>query len=149
MSKSVRTRSTRLLSRPSPYHNSVTLFESDVHGTSSVRRASTRSLKKETVEIEDVVPDQTSPSKNKGKPTARKQKSIQTALDKPHPAPENWREVYDTIKEMRSRIVAPVDTMGCDQAQFKETDPKVRATNLRSCLALMCSRTVDSRHSFL
>ena len=132
MSKSVRTRSTRLVSRPSPYHNSVTLFQSDVAGASSIRRASTRSPKKEAseiVDVEDVVPGQTSPRKNKGKSTVRKQKSIRTALDKPHPAPENWREVYDTIKEMRSRIVAPVDTMGCDQAQFKETDPKVRGTN--------------------
>ncbi|EPQ50587.1 DNA glycosylase [Gloeophyllum trabeum ATCC 11539] len=42
----------------------------------------------------------------------------------PHPAPVNWRETYDTIKEMRSRIKAPVDTMGCDQAQLKEQEPK-------------------------
>ncbi|KAF8352210.1 DNA glycosylase, partial [Amanita rubescens] len=127
MSKSVRTRSTRLVSRPSPYHSSVTLFEP---GVSGVRNASTRSRRKEAAEIvdvEDVVPSlEPSPSKSKGKSVARKQKSIPTALDKPHPAPENWREVYDTIKEMRSRIVAPVDTMGCDQAQFKETDPKNR-----------------------
>ncbi len=149
MSKSVRTRSTRLVSRPSPYHSSVTLFEPDV---SNARNASTRSRKKEAAEIvdvEDVVPNQPSPSKSKGKSVARKQKSIPTALEKPHPAPENWREVYDSIKEMRSRIVAPVDTMGCDQAQFKETDPKVRATILYSLLSLMCCRTVDLRRSFL
>lgn len=148
MSKSVRTRSTRLVSRPSPYHSSVSLFESDVSGVFSVRNASTRSCKKEAAEIvdvEDVIPGQPSPSKSK----ARKQKSIPTALDKPHPAPENWREVYDTIKKMRSSIVAPVDTMGCDQAQFKETDPKVRATILYSRLSLICRRTVDLRRSFL
>ncbi|EDR10802.1 uncharacterized protein LACBIDRAFT_146613, partial [Laccaria bicolor S238N-H82] len=48
------------------------------------------------------------------------------ALKTPHPEPERWKETYDTIKEMRSNFVAPVDTMGCDQAQFKESDPKSR-----------------------
>jgi hypothetical protein len=56
----------------------------------------------------------------------RKAKPIPQSLEKPHPAPARWRETYDTIKDMRRRIVAPVDTMGCDQAQRKETDPKVR-----------------------
>ncbi|TFK27407.1 DNA glycosylase [Coprinopsis marcescibilis] len=60
-----------------------------------------------------------SPSKKKGTP-----KPIRQTLDKPHPAPKNWEEVYFTIRKMREGIVAPVDTMGCDQAQFKETDPK-------------------------
>jgi len=55
----------------------------------------------------------------------KKQKPIQQSLDKPHPAPEHWREQYDTIKSMRARLKAPVDTMGCDQAQNGETEPKV------------------------
>ena len=55
----------------------------------------------------------------------KKFKAIPQSLATPHPPPSNWRETYDTIKEMRSRFVAPVDTMGCDMAQFKETDPKV------------------------
>ncbi|KAI0628808.1 DNA glycosylase [Trametes polyzona] len=63
------------------------------------------------------------PSKRKSA-SPRKPKPIPTALETPHPAPPHWRETYDTIKRMRSRIVAPVDTMGCDQAQLKETDPK-------------------------
>ncbi|KAI0373147.1 DNA glycosylase [Pilatotrama ljubarskyi] len=54
----------------------------------------------------------------------RKPKPIPTALEIPHPAPPRWREAYDAIKRMRARVVAPVDTMGCDQAQLKETDPK-------------------------
>lgn len=55
----------------------------------------------------------------------KKQKPIQQFLDKPHPSPEHWKEQYDTIKSMRARVKAPVDTMGCDQAQNGETDPKV------------------------
>jgi endonuclease III len=36
-----------------------------------------------------------------------------------------WWETYDAIKEMHSHIIAPVDTMGCDQAQLKEMNLKV------------------------
>ncbi|KAG6907520.1 hypothetical protein DXG01_008609 [Tephrocybe rancida] len=67
----------------------------------------------------------------------RKQKPIQHTLAVPHPAPERWRETYDTIKQMRSRITAPVDTMGCDQAQWKETDPKNR--RFATLISLMLS----------
>ena len=55
----------------------------------------------------------------------KKFKAISQSLATPHPSPRNWRETYDVIKDMRSRFVAPVDTMGCDMAQYKETDPKV------------------------
>ena len=55
----------------------------------------------------------------------KKFKAIPQSLATPHPPPSSWRETYDTIKDMRSRFVAPVDTMGCDLAQYKETDPKV------------------------
>ena len=46
-------------------------------------------------------------------------------LAEPHTPPVKWKEAYDAIKEMRKRTVAPVDTMGCDQAQMREIDPKV------------------------
>lgn len=58
-------------------------------------------------------------------PKKGKTKAIPQELSTPHPAPPKWKETYDTIKEMRSRFVAPVDTMGCQQAQVAETDPKV------------------------
>lgn len=70
-----------------------------------------------------------SPAKPRGK-TKGKAKAIPQALAKPHPAPENWEETYNTIKEMRTKFVAPVDTMGCDSAQTKETDPKVCPSNV-------------------
>lgn len=65
------------------------------------------------------------PKRKRSTAAPRKPKSIPTALETPHPAPARWQETYDTIKRMRAQIVAPVDTMGCDQAQLKETDPKV------------------------
>ena len=75
------------------------------------------------VEDEELVATASKPKRNA---SPRKPKPVPTALRTPHPAPPRWKEAYDTIKRMRARIVAPVDTMGCDQAQFKETDPKVR-----------------------
>ncbi|KAI1791571.1 DNA glycosylase [Ganoderma leucocontextum] len=62
--------------------------------------------------------------KQKRASSSRKPKAIPTALETPHPAPARWRETYDTVKRMRARIVAPVDTMGCEQAQLKEAEPK-------------------------
>lgn len=67
-------------------------------------------------------------SLNKAKGKSKAQKPVPTTLATPHPAPENWEEVYMLIRQMRTKIVAPVDTMGCDQAQFKESDPKVNRT---------------------
>lgn len=55
----------------------------------------------------------------------KKFKAIPQSLATPHPPPSTWRETYNTIKDMRSRFVAPVDTLGCDSAQLKETVPKV------------------------
>jgi len=65
-----------------------------------------------------------SDSQSRQSKSPRKPKPIQLSLDVPHPAPSKWQETYDTIKQMRSRVLAPVDTMGCDQAQHKEQDPK-------------------------
>ena len=75
------------------------------------------------VENEAVSPKRRSKSSRPKVP--KKQKPIKLSLDKPHPAPEHWKEQYDAIKSMRARVKAPVDTMGCDQAQNGETEPKV------------------------
>jgi endonuclease-3 len=64
-------------------------------------------------------------SRNSPKKPTSKTKAILQRLDVPQPAPAKWADAYAAIKEMRSRVVAPVDTMGCDQAQLKERDPKV------------------------
>ncbi|EPS98376.1 hypothetical protein FOMPIDRAFT_1126762 [Fomitopsis schrenkii] len=39
-------------------------------------------------------------------------------------APARWREAYDKIKEMRTNVTAPVDTMGAGAAQLGESVPK-------------------------
>lgn len=94
---------------------------------STVPKPSSSSVKIEDIETEEVkllrsrVKDEQSSASSPRKP-----KAIRQSLDTPHPAPPNWRDVYDTIKAMRAKIVAPVDTMGCDQAQNKESEPQVR-----------------------
>lgn len=95
-------------------------------------------LESEVVDIEDTIRVASSPSsplKSKVRkaiasgssttPSPKKAKPIKMELENPHPAPENWEETYDLIKEMRTKTVAPVDTMGCDKAQLREIDPKV------------------------
>lgn len=40
--------------------------------------------------------------------------------------PPHWEEMYDAVKEMRSRIPAAVDTMGCERLADGASTPKVR-----------------------
>ncbi|KAK4701280.1 hypothetical protein P7C70_g4952, partial [Phenoliferia sp. Uapishka_3] len=48
-------------------------------------------------------------------PSPRKPTPFKVALDKAHPAPNRWEEAYEIIRQQREGIVAPVDTMGCEQ----------------------------------
>lgn len=133
---------TRLTAHISPFNSSVTLFKPEdttAAGPSTPRRSKRVKLEDASIskiaDLEDTIEEQNKPrprsqtkSKSKSKATTSKGKvkPIQQFLETPHPAPPRWKETYETIKEMRSHIVAPVDTMGCDQAQLKETVPKVR-----------------------
>jgi endonuclease-3 len=141
---------TRLISQQSSADPTVTLFKlENPNGDLEPRpSASPRRLKRVKV-VEEVVQGdrdngdfsvsatKTAPAADKGKKAGsgrtpskspQKPKAVKQALEKPHPAPEHWRETYDSIKEMRSRFPAPVDTMGCDTAKWKEMDPRVRVT---------------------
>ena len=145
-----RTADNALVGKPSPFHSGVTLFES---GPSTPRRSkrlktepdaesqslfATEEVKKTTVgkkrgprikveQAEPALEVETKPARKSASP--RKPKPVPQALEVPHPAPHKWKEQYYTIKTMREHIVAPVDTMGCEQAQLKEVDPRVRLIN--------------------
>lgn len=43
-----------------------------------------------------------------------------------HRPPRDWLETYNTMKAMRSRIIAPVDTMGCERLADPTASPRVR-----------------------
>lgn len=129
----------RSVSRSSLYNSSVTIYEPsssagmiDSNGADQPRRSKRmKSTSVLTEDMEDIVKPNPgiSPKKRRGiskaSSTPKKKKAIQMALEKPHPAPENWEEEYNAIREMRAKYVAPVDTMGCDTARLKEIDPKV------------------------
>lgn len=145
------TRTTRSMSfktRPGPFNANVTIYEPDDSSSGTAETSLENSRRTKRIKREHDAEGSTS-SASKSTPRKRqkadassprkvvraasspkKPKPIPQALATPHPAPQNWREVYDTIKEMRSRITAPVDTMGCDQAQHKESDPKVRSCSV-------------------
>ncbi|KAI9453886.1 DNA glycosylase [Russula earlei] len=122
------TQMTRLISQQSSADAAVTLFklESPDNGDSApVPESSVPAARRSTrkrVKVEDEVVKADEMVCGDGTPSASPQKSkaIKQALEKPHPAPVRWRETYDGIKEMRSRFPAPVDTMGCDTAKWKE-----------------------------
>lgn len=138
-----------LLGIPSQYHPSVTLYEPSAEPprrskrikvkeevevvlpriTESKKAASTQKRVKKTVlkvEEEGTTGSTIAPRLSTPSTSPRKAKPIPQFLAVPHPAPTGWKEAYDAIKQMREHIVAPVDTMGCEQAQYKETDPRVR-----------------------
>ncbi|KAI0695109.1 DNA glycosylase [Cerioporus squamosus] len=156
-------RSLTLRAAQSPYSNKVTLYEpaeavetvrrskrlkvsADIPEEQPLAEAPRKTTKRSNsatllVKTEDVTSGSSEILSERPKPkrltSPRKPKPIPTALETPHPAPPRWRETYDTIKRMRSRIVAPVDTMGCDRAQLKEADP--RNQRFSTLISLMLS----------
>ncbi|QDS76203.1 hypothetical protein FKW77_008309 [Venturia effusa] len=57
--------------------------------------------------------------------------------DGPISAPPNWERVYSLTQEMRSKMQAPVDTMGCERAANIKASPKNQ--RLSTLIALMLS----------
>ena len=39
--------------------------------------------------------------------------------------PPHWREVYEAMKSQRAKMIAPVDTMGCERLAQEDVSPKV------------------------
>ncbi|KAH9069418.1 DNA glycosylase [Lactarius deliciosus] len=153
------TRPTRLIAQQSSADQSVTLFKledpDDETLDAPVSERHSKRIKAEAKAKAEVLPStgnddddddddalgNGSRSKKRAKtaasPRKAKAKEIKRALDTPHPAPAHWRETYDAIREMRARLPAPVDTMGCDTAKWKETEP--RNKRFATLISLMLS----------
>lgn len=56
--------------------------------------------------------------------------------------PENWRQVYDNICEMRADRTAPVDSMGCERAHDKNASPAIQRYQCLVSL-MLSSQTKD------
>ncbi|KAK6339594.1 DNA N-glycosylase and apurinic/apyrimidinic (AP) lyase [Orbilia javanica] len=81
-------------------------------------------------------PARKSNPKPKSKPVKIK-KEKGKYIDVHYDPPSNWREMYDLIKEMRLRIPAPVDTVGCERLAQTDVPPKVK--RFQHLIALMMS----------
>lgn len=122
--------------------------QSDTEQPRTVARKKTEepSVRRKSVRTDAEVPDSDGPSpKKRARLTSSKPKpkAVLQSLEVPHPAPARWADAYAAIKAMRSRVVAPVDTMGCDQAQLRERDPKVSLGV--SSLSLSCPLCLPAR----
>ncbi|KAL8924038.1 MAG: hypothetical protein Q9172_002867 [Xanthocarpia lactea] len=83
-------------------------------------------------------PEEKSPAKiKKGrKQPARKVVDHDSGKATIHP-PANWEEIYGLVQEMRKKILAPVDTMGCESLAENHRSP--RDKRFQTLIALMLS----------
>lgn len=103
-------------------------------GTEPARRRTSRKAPKLEEDEED---DSGSPKKiQKGKRQPAKRISGPNGNIKVEP-PANWEQMYSTTAEMRKRVLAPVDTMGCESLAEESRSPLDR--RLQTLIALMLS----------
>lgn len=94
--------------------------EPDVKKRKRATTVKKRAVKREpTPSLGDIVP---AIIKREGKKKGgKKEKNVPLKTE----PPPHWEEMYDAVKEMRSRIPAPVDTMGCERLADGASTPKV------------------------
>jgi endonuclease-3 len=80
--------------------------------------------------------DESKPKIKKGKRQPAKRISGPNGGIKVEP-PANWEKVYNVTAEMRKRVLAPVDTMGCESLAEETRSPLDR--RLQTLIALMLS----------
>jgi endonuclease-3 len=104
--------------------------------TEPTRRRTSRKAPKleEEDDDDDVKGDQ--PKVKKGKRQPAKRISGPNGNVKVEP-PANWEQMYSITAEMRKRVLAPVDTMGCESLADKSRSPLDR--RLQTLIALMLS----------
>lgn len=107
-------------------------FQSTSPGKSlGARKASKKVItlvkKEPTPELGDIVPALIKEEKKKN--TRQRKPRVREVKNEEHvkvEAPENWEEMYEKLREMRKKVKAPVDTMGCERLGDKAATPKVR-----------------------
>jgi endonuclease-3 len=103
--------------------------------TEPARRRTTRKAPK-IEEEEDDDDDDGKPKIKKGKRQPAKRISGPNGNVKVEP-PANWEQMYNITAEMRKRVLAPVDTMGCESLAEESRSPLDR--RLQTLIALMLS----------
>ena len=92
------------------------------------------SPRKPEAQPNELSPDQKFPKRTRRQP-AKHIKGLNGDLTVNPPA--NWEEVYSVTAEMRKRVLAPVDTMGCESLAEDDRSPHDR--RLQTLIALMLS----------
>lgn len=95
--------------------------------TSDVTQAGSETLLEQTIASSMVVRADSGPTKEaRSQPSRMTLTKMKPALGAPCPPPQRWMETYNAITEMREKVPAPVDGMGCANAGDAEINPKVR-----------------------
>ena len=97
------------------------------NAVTTVSTTTRTSPRKKTVKVEEDVDieDVAVPKRKKARKQPAKQEVDSSSGEvKIHPPPD-WEEVYRVTQEMRRRVLAPVDTMGCEQAGENAATPRV------------------------
>lgn len=90
----------------------------------------------EEEEEEDEVGRDGTPKRKAKRQPAKRIKGTSGEVIRVEP-PANWEEVYNTTAEQRKRVLAPVDTMGCESLAEEHRSPKDQ--RLQTLVSLMLS----------
>ena len=102
--------------------------------TKSVTNLSAAATETRTVKEEVISPSKPLPRKPRRAPAKR---ALSPSGDVKIDPPSNWEQMYNLIKEMRSRVLAPVDTVGCERLSDTQAPPKDQ--RFQTLVALMLS----------
>ena len=120
----------------------VTSADASIARNSAQKRA-VKAEETQDIKVEQL-PTSSLPKRKPKKQAARKRVDEATGEVTIHP-PANWEEIYSAVQEIRKRIIAPVDTMGCERLAQESASPKVSQSLLPPLIYLTASRTSASR----
>lgn len=99
--------------------------------TTTVSSPSTRRSPRKAPKLEDASPSDKKPKRQPAKKIKSEDGSVRVE------APSNWQQIWDITAEMRKKVLAPVDTMGCES--LAETTRPPRDQRLQTLVSLMLS----------
>lgn len=95
--------------------------------------------RKRTLKTEVLSPNASAANRNTNLPKKTKRQPAKRIKGEHGPVepPPNWEQVYNITAEMRKKVLAPVDTMGCESLAERNRSPIDR--RLQTLIALMLS----------
>lgn len=133
------------LSSPPSSPSLASDYEDDNAGTPPPP-PSTAPLKRKRNQNPSVKPDPDALSKKARRQPAKRIKGEHHGSPLKRSPPPNWEQVYALTAEMRKRVLAPVDTMGCESLAEDHRPPLER--RLQTLIALMLSSQTKDTVTF-